>query len=190
MIQITYMGMFAFITICWIVARLICARVNKSVNIKYELKLLTVYACIVVIARYVYFPFQLENGHITPVIFDIHKAYPFKCNFKMFLFLEQKYEGYKINILGNIAMFVPVGIVLPFCFKNLNNIIKVTLVGLCCTLFIEISQLPLYQRRTDIDDVLLNTIGVFIGALVYFEARAVYEFIKEDRKDSKMIAEN
>jgi glycopeptide antibiotics resistance protein len=64
------------------------------------------------------------------------------------------------------------------------------LVGLCCTLFIEISQLPLYQRRTDIDDVLLNTIGVFIGALVYFEARAVYEFIKEDRKDSKMIAEN
>lgn len=190
MIQITYLGMFTFITICWIVARIICARVNKSVNIRYELKLLTIYTCLVVIARYVYFPFELENGHIPPVIFDIHRAYPFKCNFKILLFLEQKYVGYKINILGNIAMFIPVGMALPFCYKKLSNIIKVTLIGLCWTVFIEISQLPLYQRRTDIDDVLLNTLGVLIGAIIYFEAKAVYEFIKEDKKSSKMITEN
>ena len=87
-------------------------------------------------------------------------------------------------------MFIPVGMALPFCYKKLSNIIKVTLIGLCWTVFIEISQLPLYQRRTDIDDVLLNTLGVLIGAIIYFEAKAVYEFIKEDKKSSKMITEN
>ena len=87
-------------------------------------------------------------------------------------------------------MFIPVGMALPFCYNKLSNIIKVTLIGLCWTVFIEISQLPLYQRRTDIDDVLLNTLGVLIGAVIYFEAKAVYEFIKEDKKSSKMITEN
>ena len=95
MIQITYLGMFVFITLCWIVARFVSARVSGSVDIKKELRLLTLYVCILVISRFVYFPMHLKNGHVAPIIFDIHKAYPFKCSFKPFLFLEQKYAGYK-----------------------------------------------------------------------------------------------
>lgn len=185
MIQITYLGMFTFITICWIVGRLISAVVNRGVNIKYELKLLTLYICVVVISRFVYFPMRLEDGHVVPIIFDIHRAYPFRCSFEPFLFLEQRYYGYKMNVIGNVAMFIPVGITLPFCFKKLNNPIKVTLVGFCYAVFIEISQLPLYQRCTDIDDVILNTTGVIIGSIVYFLVKVIHGFIVEDNSDSK-----
>ena len=190
MIQITYLGMFVVITLCWIVARFVSARVTGSVDIKKELRLLTLYVCIVVISRFVYFPMHLKNGHVAPIIFDIHKAYPFKCSFKPFLFLEQKYAGYKINIVGNIAMFIPVGMVLPFCFKKLNNVIKVTLMGMCYTIFIEISQLPLYQRHTDIDDVILNTSGVFIGAVIYFTVKSIHYLLNKDNTESEAIAEN
>jgi len=165
------------------------AMFKGSVDVGYEIKILTVYVCMLFISRFVYFPIRLENGHVAPVVFDIQKAYPFKYNYKPFVFLKQFYPGYKLNIFGNIAMFIPFGFTLPFSFKKLNNVIKVTLVGVLYTFFIEISQLPLYQRRTDIDDVILNTIGVFIGAVVYFAVKAIYGYHRDVDKDSVAVPE-
>ena len=65
-------------------------------------------------------------------------------------------------------MFIPVGIILPVCFRKLNNVFKVTLAAFGMTLFIELSQLLLYDHSTDIDDLILNTTGAFIGAMIYF----------------------
>ena len=64
MLEITYTGVFVFITLAWIVTRVICGIRNKKVDWKYEAKLLTVYICLVVIARIVYFPMRLveDNG--------------------------------------------------------------------------------------------------------------------------------
>ena len=44
----------------------------------------------------------------------------------------------------------------------------VTLAAFGMTLFIELSQLLLYDHGTDIDDLILNTTGAFIGAMIYF----------------------
>ncbi|HCW04256.1 MAG TPA: hypothetical protein DGK91_06850 [Clostridium sp.] len=65
-------------------------------------------------------------------------------------------------------MFIPVGIVWPICFKKLDNIGKAILAGAIFSLLIEISQLLFYERCSDIDDLILNTAGVAIGALIYF----------------------
>ena len=70
MFEITYKGLFVFITLAWVVTRATCGIRNHKVNWKYEAKLLTVYICLVVIARIVYFPMRLveENlltGHQT-----------------------------------------------------------------------------------------------------------------------------
>ena len=78
------------------------------------------------------------------------------------------YDGSILNLIGNISMFIPVGFSLPFCFQKLDSIKKVVFVGIIISLFIEISQLVLYERSTDIDDLILNTIGVFIGTFFYF----------------------
>lgn len=73
-----------------------------------------------------------------------------------------------MNIIGNITMFIPVGIIWPICFKKLDTPAKTILAGFGYSLLIELSQLLLYERLTDIDDLILNTIGVTIGAFIYF----------------------
>ena len=65
-------------------------------------------------------------------------------------------------------MFIPVGLAWPFCFKKLDSLGKVVLAGAGFPLFIEITQLPFYDRCSDVDDLILNTTGIFIGALIYF----------------------
>ena len=64
-------------------------------------------------------------------------------------------------------MFIPSGIVLPIVYKRLNTSWKVILAGAGISLCIEIIQLPFSVRATDIDDLILNTIGVIVGCGIY-----------------------
>ena len=64
-------------------------------------------------------------------------------------------------------MFVPSGIVLPIVYQRLNTFWKVLGAGIGISLCIEILQLPFYVRATDIDDLILNTIGVIVGYGIY-----------------------
>lgn len=90
--------------------------------------------------------------------------------FKMFYdfynesIMNGKNRYFIINILGNIIMFIPIGIFLPILFHISYK--KVILIGLMYSLFIETMQLML-PRVTDIDDIILNILGVSIGILIY-----------------------
>ncbi len=68
------------------------------------------------------------------------------------------------NVVGNIGVFIPVGFLLAYLYKS--NIKKIILYGCILSAFIEIVQIPL-ERTTDIDDVILNTIGTAVGFLIY-----------------------
>jgi glycopeptide antibiotics resistance protein len=171
MIEITYFQLFLFITIIWIISRFAVAKYTKTFSVKREIQLLLVYVCIVVIFRFVYFGFHLENGRI-PVLRigfgeDIHNM----ISIIPFYFLVDRYDGWKMNIIGNITMFIPVGIVLPICFSKLNTITKAILAGAGLSLFIEVTQLFCLGRHTDVDDLILNTIGVVIGVCIVFLIR-------------------
>ncbi len=76
-----------------------------------------------------------------------------------------------MNIIANIAMFIPVGIVWPICFRKLDTIKKTILAGAGFTLIIEVTQLFFLGRHTDVDDLILNTSGVAIGACIVFLIR-------------------
>lgn len=69
-----------------------------------------------------------------------------------------------INIVGNIILFVPLGFCIPLLWNISYN--KVMLIGLCYTLFIELTQMFM-PRVSDIDDVILNCVGVMIGIIIY-----------------------
>ncbi len=69
------------------------------------------------------------------------------------------------NLL-NIALLVPLGFLLPLLWPEWNKPIGVLLFGVAFSLLIEASQL-LNIRFTDIDDVLLNTLGAVLGLLLY-----------------------
>ena len=69
------------------------------------------------------------------------------------------------NLLGmvlNIVMFIPFGAFLPFYFKRFRNVKTTVLSGFLMSLFIEILQLFTF-RATDIDDLIMNTLGAFAG---------------------------
>ena len=70
-------------------------------------------------------------------------------------------EGAMTYIL-NIIMFMPLGFLLPLIWKNFRNAKKVVLMGFLMSLAIEICQL-FNMRTTDIDDLLMNTLGTLVG---------------------------
>lgn len=81
-----------------------------------------------------------------------------------------EYNYLFINIFGNILMFIPIGIFLPLLWNVSYK--KTMMYGILFSIIVEIIQIWL-PRVTDIDDVILNNIGVFIGTRVhkYFIAK-------------------
>ena len=169
MIQISYMTMFVFITMIWLLVRGIIWTRNKKIDWKRELQLLLVYICIVVIARFTFCPFGKVDGKIQPLLFDASKIFPPRINLVPFVHMND-YAIFKeavLNFVGNTAMFIPVGIVYPYVYKKLNTHGKVIAAGVGFTLCIEIVQLLFYDRVTDIDDLILNSLGYLIGYGIY-----------------------
>ncbi|UZQ51444.1 VanZ family protein [Clostridium kluyveri] len=66
----------------------------------------------------------------------------------------------------NIIMFMPLGFLLPFIWRQFKSPWKVIGTALLFSMMIELSQL-LNMRSTDIDDLIMNTIGAFLGWTIY-----------------------
>lgn len=69
------------------------------------------------------------------------------------------------NLAGNIIMFVPFGFFAALLWRGYTWK-RALLTGFCITAFIECWQLCV-GRAFDIDDILLNTLGVFCGYLLW-----------------------
>lgn len=171
MIEISYTQMFIFITLIWVVVRSAIAIRFKKFSVKREMQMLLVYICLVLIARIVYFPLHRINGEIDKLLIGYTDKPADMISLIPFNFLVDRYDGWLINIIGNIAMFIPVGIVWPICFRKLDSLKKTLIAGLGFILFIELTQLLCPERHTDIDDLILNLCGVAIGACIIFTIR-------------------
>ena len=84
------------------------------------------------------------------------------------------------NIILNILLFVPLGVLLPMYSKKLRRIYKTVGIGFGITLIIEIVQYITKLGIFDVDDILNNTFGTLIGYSMYM----IYNNIKskENRK--------
>lgn len=72
----------------------------------------------------------------------------------------------RINLFGNILMFAPMGFLLPALWRKKHPILFGTAGTALLSLVIELLQLTSY-RYTDIDDLIMNTLGGLIGAGFY-----------------------
>lgn len=70
------------------------------------------------------------------------------------------------NTLGNVLIFLPLGIFLPLLYKKYCTLSKVALASAIISLSIEILQFTLRIGQFDIDDILLNTMGTAIGFIL------------------------
>src|SRR5699024_6881246 len=68
--------------------------------------------------------------------------------------------------LLNIVLFLPFGFLAPWFCSRMSGPGRVAAGGLSLSLLVELSQL-LNNRSTDVDDLLLNTLGALAGWAVY-----------------------
>ena len=71
-------------------------------------------------------------------------------------------DGISLSMILNVVMFMPLGFLLPLIWESFRNAKKVVLMGFLMSLAIEICQL-FNIRTTDIDDLLMNTLGALVG---------------------------
>lgn len=175
MLEISYSSMIIFITCLWILVRIITGMKYKRLSWKRELELLLVYICIIVVARFTFFPFSRVNGKIQPLIFDATNAFPPRINLLPIVYLldyEIRREAL-INVIGNTAMFIPPGIIWPSVFRKLDAHWKVITAGVGASLCIEILQLPFFDRVSDIDDLILNSLGFLMGYGIFLLVKSI-----------------
>ncbi len=72
-----------------------------------------------------------------------------------------------LNLAGNVAGFVPFGVLVPALKKQRVSGWHTILLGFELSLLIEISQLALRAGSCDVDDLILNTLGCAIGYGIY-----------------------
>ena len=71
-----------------------------------------------------------------------------------------------MEYLFNVFLFIPFGFLLPLIWTHMSKLIYIILYSISFSLLIEVSQL-FNRRHTDIDDLIMNTIGGLLGYLTY-----------------------
>ncbi len=72
-----------------------------------------------------------------------------------------------INLLGNLLIFTPMGFLLPLLSKKFRKAWIVICVGFISSLAVESIQFIFTVGSADIDDLILNTLGAWLGYLAY-----------------------
>ena len=75
------------------------------------------------------------------------------------------------GMIQNIALFVPLGLLIRGGWTK-TTIKRVVLLGFLCSLSIELVQLVVRLGWFDVDDILFNTFGVYLGVWLYDDALA------------------
>lgn len=74
---------------------------------------------------------------------------------------------FMINIVGNIAAFIPFGFFLPIISKRSRLWYNTVMFGFIWSLMLETLQLILRVGSFDVDDMFLNTLGAGIGFYIH-----------------------
>jgi glycopeptide antibiotics resistance protein len=84
-----------------------------------------------------------------------------------------------VNLLGNIAMFLPLGFFPPLLWKPFQKWWKMLLWGGLIIAGVELIQLFALVGNCDIDDLLLNSLGYFTGYGIYLLVKTIAAKFRE-----------
>ena len=178
--MLDYKILFIFILPIWILVRVVLIRKKRSkglFSIKMEvvLNLFCVYIlCFIAITL---FPLMInrtgDRGMVSINIVPVFNTLSDVTN------IPQEMHNFMIkfwikNILGNMLLLFPLGILLPILWRKFENMRNTLFFSFLFSLGIEIIQLLSYyvgnnRRSFDIDDIILNTFGACLGHLFYKE---------------------
>ena len=173
MVEIPFFSAELLFAALWLLSRILVWVRQKEIHWKREALLFLMYVNLAVVLRFTFFPMSKVNGRVQPLLFDAAAVFPFRVNLVPFVNLldYNNRRDLLLNVVGNAAMFVPTGIILPILFRRLDRLWKTAAAGALLSLCIELLQLPFSVRASDVDDLILNTLGVVAGYGVYALAR-------------------
>ena len=126
---------------------------NISINYKSEILNFSLFLSILFIISLTLFPIRLG-----------YKFEGFEILIIKMLF-EYPLEQFIYNVIGNIVLFIPFGFFIYIKFEK--NKTKALLAVFIMTLGVEFIQGFIPYRFCDIDDIILNTFGGYIGIILY-----------------------
>ena len=151
--------------VCWFLARGIVCLKNRKITWKREAVQMLFLVNLLVIVRMTFYPFAMVDGSVQPLVFEPAAMFPLRINLVPLVNML-RYDTKSdllLNLIGNTAMFIPTGVMVPLIYKKLNNLKKTVFTGFVISLSIEILQLPFAVRASDVDDLILNTLGCLMG---------------------------
>jgi glycopeptide antibiotics resistance protein len=77
------------------------------------------------------------------------------------------------NLLGNLALLFPLGLLAPIAFPALRRWWLIALLAILFSTAIELTQLAVPDRSADIDDVIVNVAGALIGYILLVVVRGL-----------------
>lgn len=96
-------------------------------------------------------------------------SYGLGYNFHLFRAWKDAWNNFTpqkwLNVLLNIAMFIPLGVMLPLFRKQFQKWYITLSTALVASIYIEICQLVTRRGLMDIDDLFCNTVGAMMGYL-------------------------
>ena len=152
-----YEFLSAFIPFLIVLAVFIYSRKKKGIDIsKIYCTMLVIFSIYIIGVYHFTGAGTIYNGltYQLEVRKDLLNLVPFSSNID--------FIGYFLNVV----LFVPLGILSPLIYKKMDKLRYILGTGLGFSILIELSQL-LNNRRTDIDDLILNTVGAIIGFILY-----------------------
>ncbi len=115
---------------------------------------------------------DLDTIHVGHMMFNFGGTQARPANLTPFATILPYLMGEKgfligaINILGNIFLLVPIGFFMPLAAPKVHWK-SILLFGILLALFIEVSQVFFQVGIFDIDDVLLNAVGLLSGFWIF-----------------------
>ncbi len=105
----------------------------------------------------------------------IYNLEPFK---EIMRFIEYRdilgWRAVTLNLAGNVVAFMPFAFFLPVVLKRCKGGLLVILLTMTASLVIETIQLIFRVGSFDVDDILLNTLGGFLGYVCYLVIRTIH----------------
>lgn len=95
-------------------------------------------------------------------------------------------DYFLINVVGNVVVFMPFGFFVPSLFKkkqrNVLAFFIITALGFLFSLAVETVQLVTKVGCFDVDDLMLNTIGVALGYICYCICHRMWRKMRRKKK--------
>lgn len=187
-------GILMLIILIWALIRIFINIKNKKFSFKREFILSIFFIYILLIISKTFFPFTIRSENywgrrainLTPAIETI----------KMFNDAFSGGRNYMIkfafiNVLGNLILLAPLSFFIALLWEKFRSLKNNVLFCFITSFSIEFLQFFTDMRTTDIDDLILNTLGAIVGFYIFKLLEKLYFrfFTKDDNMDKIVVKE-